>query len=79
MATYKNIRVETSESIATLTFDRPAVKNALDLQTVQECHHALDELPKAREHLIYSTKQNSHKATGILWYPCLDCACKKLY
>src|SRR5687768_2401222 len=39
-----NIRIDISESIATLTFDRPAVKNALDLQTVQECHAALVEL-----------------------------------
>ena len=29
-----NIRVEVSESIATLTIDRPSVKNALDRQTV---------------------------------------------
>ena len=39
-----NIRIDISESIATLTFDRPAVKNALDLQTVQECHAALVDL-----------------------------------
>jgi len=39
-----NIRVEISESIATLTVDRPAVKNALDLDTVHELHRALDEL-----------------------------------
>ena len=39
-----NIRVDVSESIATLTFDRPAVKNALNLATVEECHRALDQL-----------------------------------
>jgi len=49
MTSYKNIRVEISESIATLTFDRPAVKNALDLQTVRECHDALDELAASAE------------------------------
>lgn len=38
------IRVDVSESIATLTVDRPAVKNALDLQTVAEFHAALDGL-----------------------------------
>jgi enoyl-CoA hydratase len=38
------IRVDVSESIATLTIDRPEVKNALDLETVQACHRALDEL-----------------------------------
>jgi enoyl-CoA hydratase len=39
-----SIRVDVSESIATLTVDRPAVKNALDLETVQQFHRALDEL-----------------------------------
>jgi enoyl-CoA hydratase len=39
-----NIRLAVSESIATLTVDRPAVKNALDLATVQEFYRALDEL-----------------------------------
>lgn len=41
---FSTIRVDVSESIATLTFDRPSVKNALDLATVQECHTALDQL-----------------------------------
>ena len=39
-----NIKVGISEAIATLTVDRPAVKNALDLATVSELHQALDEL-----------------------------------
>jgi len=39
-----NIKVAISESIATLTVDRPTVKNALDLATVNEIHQALDEL-----------------------------------
>jgi enoyl-CoA hydratase len=39
-----NIRIEISDAIATLTFDRPAVKNALNLDTVNECHQALDTL-----------------------------------
>lgn len=39
-----SIRVEFSESIATLTIDRPEVKNALDLDTVNACHRALDEI-----------------------------------
>ncbi|MBA3639801.1 MAG: enoyl-CoA hydratase-related protein [Acidobacteriota bacterium] len=42
--TFTNIKVAVSESIATLTVDRPAVKNALDLTTVNEIHQALDEL-----------------------------------
>lgn len=41
---YKTIRVELAESIATLTIDRPDVKNALNLETVQECRAALAEL-----------------------------------
>jgi enoyl-CoA hydratase len=41
---HKNIRIEISESIATLTIDRPAVKNALDLETVKECQTALADL-----------------------------------
>jgi enoyl-CoA hydratase len=38
------IRVDVSESIATLTIDRPDVKNALDLATVEECRRALGAL-----------------------------------
>ena len=38
------IRVDVTESIATLTIDRPAVKNALDRATVGECHRALEQL-----------------------------------
>jgi len=44
MSDFKNIRVEVSESIATLTIDRPSVKNALDLETVEECTRALERL-----------------------------------
>ena len=40
----KTIRLEISESIATLTVDRPDVKNALNLETVQECRAALAAL-----------------------------------
>jgi enoyl-CoA hydratase len=39
-----NIRVDVSESVATLTIDRPAVRNALDRETVDECLAALREL-----------------------------------
>jgi len=39
-----NIRIDISEGIATLTVDRPSVKNALNLDTVRECHAALDAL-----------------------------------
>ncbi len=39
-----NIKVDISDAIATLTFDRPAVKNALNLETVAECRAALAAL-----------------------------------
>ncbi len=39
-----SIRVDLSESIATLTIDRPAVRNALNRETVEECLEALGEL-----------------------------------
>jgi enoyl-CoA hydratase len=39
-----SIRVEIAESIATLTIDRPAVKNALDLETVTALGAALHKL-----------------------------------
>jgi enoyl-CoA hydratase len=39
-----NIRVDVSESIATLTIDRPAVRNALNTATVDECLAALADL-----------------------------------
>jgi enoyl-CoA hydratase len=44
MPEYRNIRVDVSESIATVTIDRPAVKNALNLETVEECRRALQAL-----------------------------------
>jgi enoyl-CoA hydratase len=46
---HQNIRVEVSESIATLTIDRPAVKNALDRATVNEVRAALQELAANEE------------------------------
>ena len=48
-----SIRVELSESIATLTIDRPDVRNALDTATVNEVHRALDEI-------------EAHKDAGVL-------------
>jgi enoyl-CoA hydratase len=43
---YANIKVDVSESIATLTVDRPAVRNALNRETVDEALAALAELAK---------------------------------
>ncbi len=39
-----SIHVDLTDSIATLTIDRPAVKNALDRDTVEECLAALSDL-----------------------------------
>ena len=44
-----NIRVDLSESIATLTIDRPAVRNALNRETVEECLSALRELESTQD------------------------------
>ena len=41
---YSNIRITVEEGIATLVIDRPAVRNALNLETVEELHAALREL-----------------------------------
>jgi enoyl-CoA hydratase len=41
---YRNIRVDRDDSVAVLTIDRTPVRNALNLETVQECHGALVEL-----------------------------------
>ena len=44
MSDYRNLRLDLSESIATLTVDRPSVKNALNFDTINELHRVLDEL-----------------------------------
>jgi enoyl-CoA hydratase/carnithine racemase len=44
-----NIRIDIDADIATLIFDRPAVRNALNLETVNECHAALRDLADRRE------------------------------
>jgi cyclohexa-1,5-dienecarbonyl-CoA hydratase len=41
---YQNIRLNVDEKIATLTIDRPSVKNALNRETVDEIHSALRTL-----------------------------------
>ncbi|OFV83631.1 MAG: hypothetical protein A3D93_06195 [Acidobacteria bacterium RIFCSPHIGHO2_12_FULL_67_30] len=44
MGKYKTILLEVGEGIATLTINRPEVRNALGLETVEEMHAALKEL-----------------------------------
>jgi enoyl-CoA hydratase len=46
---YSHIRVDVTESIATLTIDRPEVRNALNRETVAEALHALDTLAAREE------------------------------
>ncbi|NUR55961.1 MAG: enoyl-CoA hydratase/isomerase family protein [Acidobacteria bacterium] len=46
---YTNIRLDVSDAIATLTIDRPSVRNALDLETVRECMRALTDLATAAD------------------------------
>ena len=41
---YQNLLVTVDGAQATLTFNRPDVRNALDLETVRECHDALIRL-----------------------------------
>ena len=41
---YKNIRVSVADGLAVLTFDRPEVRNALNLETVREGEVALTDL-----------------------------------
>lgn len=41
---YRNIQVQVEDNIATLTIDRPSVKNALNRETVDELHAALRAL-----------------------------------
>lgn len=40
----KNVRVEMDAQVATLTIDRPEVRNALNLETVNEFHEVLRDL-----------------------------------
>ncbi|MGH9329649.1 MAG: enoyl-CoA hydratase-related protein, partial [Vicinamibacterales bacterium] len=41
--------MEIADSIAVLTIDRPEVRNALNLETVNECHAALRDLAEQRD------------------------------
>ncbi|MBW2020307.1 MAG: enoyl-CoA hydratase/isomerase family protein [Deltaproteobacteria bacterium] len=46
---YKTIKLEVSEAIATLTFNRPEVLNALNPEMIQEFHHAMGDVQKMTE------------------------------
>jgi enoyl-CoA hydratase len=42
--TYENLRLDQDEAVATITFDRPAVLNALDQRTLAELAEAIEAL-----------------------------------
>ena len=52
---YRNLTLAVEGRLATLTVNRPDVRNALDTDTVQEFHRALDEVQKARSTVLIVT------------------------
>lgn len=55
MTTYRNLALAFEGRIATLTVNRPEVRNALDTATVEEFHRALDEVGAARSTVLVIT------------------------
>jgi enoyl-CoA hydratase len=52
---YNNLRLSIAGGVATLTVDRPGVRNALDTATVEELHRALDEVRAASAGVLILT------------------------
>jgi enoyl-CoA hydratase len=52
---YRNLSLALDGRVATLTVDRPEVRNALDTETVHEFHAALDEARSARVGVLIIT------------------------
>jgi enoyl-CoA hydratase len=52
---YRNLILAVEGRVATLTLNRPDVRNALDTETVQEFHRALDEVQTARSTVLIVT------------------------
>lgn len=52
---YRNLTLAVEGRLATLTVNRPDVRNALDTETVQEFHRALDEVRLARSTVLIVT------------------------
>ena len=48
MSAYRNLLLDVDGRLAVLTVNRPAVRNALDTETVAELHQALEEIRSAR-------------------------------
>ena len=49
MMDLKTVKFEVRDKIAWITIDRPEVRNALDLQTVNEMHSVISEINKSEE------------------------------
>jgi enoyl-CoA hydratase len=52
---YRNLILAVEGRVATLTVNRPDVRNALDTETVAEFHRALDEVRQARSTVLIVT------------------------
>jgi len=52
---YRNLELQVSDRVATLTVSRPEVRNALDGETVEEFHRALEEVRAARATVLLVT------------------------
>lgn len=52
---YRNLTLAVEGRVATLTVNRPDVRNALDTETVREFHRALDEVRQARSTVLIVT------------------------
>ncbi len=49
MGTYKNIILDIDDGVATITFNRPRVKNSLDVETLRELHEAIGVVEDTRD------------------------------
>ena len=52
---YRNLTLAVEDRVSVLTVNRPDVRNALDTETVQEFHRALDEVRQARSTVLIVT------------------------
>ena len=52
---FRNLTLVVEGRVSVLTVNRPEVRNALDTETVQELHRALDEVRKARSTVLIVT------------------------
>src|SRR4051812_10562677 len=59
---YKNILVSTENSIATITINRTAKLNALNVETIAELHHAFNTLELNREVRVILLTGSGEKA-----------------